>query len=76
MIPKQTQLNYPIEVRYRPSIPENIKQWRVFEDDIEINKFLELTDEFSNMLIDQDEEEEVEQVDECSENEIAGHKII
>ena len=28
------------------------------------------------MLIDQDEEEEVEEVDEYSENEIAGHKII
>ena len=28
------------------------------------------------MLIDQDEEEEVEEVDECSENEIVVHKII
>ena len=29
-IPKQTQLKYPIEVRYRPSVTDNIKQWRVF----------------------------------------------
>ena len=59
-IPKQTQLKCPIEVRYRPSVPDNIKQWRVFEDDIEIKKFLELTSEFSNLLIEQDEDEEVE----------------
>ena len=37
-IPKSTQLKYPIEVRYRPSVPNNIKQWRVFEDDFEIKK--------------------------------------
>ena len=47
-----------------------------FEDDIEINNFLELTSEFSNLLIDQDEDEEVEQVDEYSKNDIAGQKII
>ena len=57
---KQTQLKYPIEVRYKPSVPDNIKQWRVFEDDIEIKKFLELTGEFSNLLVDQDQDEEVE----------------
>src|SRR5713101_4725416 len=53
-IPKTTQLKYPIEVRYRPSVPDNVKQWRVFEDNIEIKRFLELTHEFSNSLIDQD----------------------
>ena len=52
-IPKQTQLKYPIEVRYRPSVPDNIKQWMVFEDDLEIKRFLELTDDFSNLMIDQ-----------------------
>ena len=59
-IPKQTQLNYPIEIRYRPSVPDNIRQWRVFEDDLEIKRFLELTGEFSNSLIDQDQDDEVE----------------
>ena len=75
-ISKQTQLKYPIEVRYKPSVPDNTKQWMVFEDDIEIKKFLELTSEFSNLLIDQYGDEEVEEVDEYSENEIVGHKII
>ena len=56
-IPKTTQLRYPIEVRYRPCVPDNVKHWRVFEDDIEIKKFLELTDEFTNAQIDQEEDE-------------------
>ena len=37
---------------------------------------MELTGEFSNLLIDQDQDKEVEDADEYSENEIAGHKII
>ena len=50
----------------------------MFEDDIEIKRFLELTHEFSNSLIDQEEDEEdVDgQVEEIAENEIVGHKII
>ena len=75
-IPKTTQLKYPIEVRYRPSVPNNVKQWKFFEDDIEIKIFLELTDEFSNSLIDQEEEDEEEDVEEIGEHDIAGHKII
>ena len=75
-IMKQTQLKYPIEVRYKPSVPDNIKQWRVFEDDLEIKRFLELIGEFSNSLIDQDQDDEVEDANEYLENEIAGHKII
>ena len=51
---KQAQLKYPIELRYRPSVLDNIKQWKDFEDVLEIKRFLELTREFSNLLIDQD----------------------
>ena len=43
---------------------------------MEIKRFLELTGEFSNSLIDQDQDDEVEEADEYSENEIAGHNII
>ena len=75
-IPKTTQLRYPIEVRYKPCVPDNVKQWKAFEYDTEIKMFLELTNEFSNSLIDQDEDEEEGQVDEIAKDEIAGHKII
>ena len=48
----------------------------MFEDEIEIKRFLELTHEFSNSLIDQEEHEEDGHVEEIAENEIAGHQII
>ena len=52
-IPKTTQLKYPIEVRYRPLVPDNVRQWKLFEDDIAIKRFLEMAGEFSYSLIDQ-----------------------
>ena len=48
----------------------------MFEDDIEIKIFLELTHEFSNSLIDQEEDDEDGDVEEIAENEISSHKII
>ena len=48
----------------------------MFEDDIEIKIFLELTHEFSNSLIDQEDDNEDGKVEEIAEDEIAGHKII
>ena len=45
----------------RPSIPDNSKYWQVFEDDMQIRRFLELSGEFVNTPIDteniQDDEE-------------------
>ena len=43
---------YKIEIVNRPSIPENLKYWKVFEDDLHIKIFLELSDEFVNTKID------------------------
>jgi len=42
------------ELRHRPSIPDNIKHWQVFEDDKHIKSFLELIEYFSATHIDQD----------------------
>jgi ribonuclease HI len=33
-VPLPPKLRYDVEVKYRPSIPENVKHWKVFEDDI------------------------------------------
>ena len=35
-------------------MPENVKFWRVFENDGELSKFLQLVDEFSDIHIDQE----------------------
>jgi hypothetical protein len=43
-------MRYEIEMRYKPSIPDNIKYWQVFEDDQQIKRFMEVIDEFSNTM--------------------------
>ena len=35
-VSKVTHLKYPIDVRYRPSVLDDIKHWKVFHDDQEI----------------------------------------
>ena len=57
--------HFQIEVRYIPSIPNNVDHWQVFEDDDQINRFLQMSGEFENLKIDQenmyDKGESVEQ---------------
>ena len=50
--PLPPRLSYDVQVKYRPSLPNNVKIWRVFENDGEFSKFLQLVDEFSNIHID------------------------
>jgi hypothetical protein len=50
--PKFSNLRYEIEVRHRPSIPNSIKYWQVFNDDHELKRFLETVDEFYAISID------------------------
>ena len=51
--PMPPRLCYQVQVKYRPSLPDNIQQWKVFEDDDEVKRFLQVIDEFSEMQIDQ-----------------------
>jgi hypothetical protein len=51
-VPLPPNLRYDIEVKYRPSIPDNVKHWKVFEDDLEIKMFLETVGEFLAFHID------------------------
>ena len=43
---------FSIELIYRPSIPNNITNWRVFEDDDQIIKFVHSEDTFKGLVID------------------------
>ena len=52
--PLPPKLNYDVQVNYRPSLPDNVKFQKVFENDDELGKFLQLVDEFSDMHIDQE----------------------
>jgi hypothetical protein len=59
-VPLPPKFRYDVEVKYRPSIPDNVKHCKVFEDDLEVKKFLETVEEFSEMHIDQDSVSEEE----------------
>jgi ribonuclease HI len=65
-----------VEIRYRPSIPDNANHWEVLEDDIEIRNFLETIDEFSALHIDQYPDQEGELHSEVFANKITNHHII
>jgi hypothetical protein len=75
-IPLLPKIKYEVEIRYRPSVPDNIKHWKVFEDDLEIEKFLRSVDEFSALHIDQDPNIEIHPHPEVFLNKIANHHII
>ena len=75
-VPLEPKASYEIHIKYRPSIPYNIKHWQVFEDDQQVQKFLECIGEFSESQIDE-EEESFESPDKASyKNMIVGEEII
>jgi ribonuclease HI len=75
-VPLSPMVKYDVEIKYRPSVPDNVKHWKVFEDDLEIEKFLQFVDEFSVLHIDQDPNLEGDPQPEVFLNEIANHQII
>ena len=52
--PLRRKMSYDIQVKYMPSLPDNVRFWKVFENDDELSKFLQVVDEFSDMHIDQE----------------------
>ena len=42
--PFPPKLSYDIQVKYKPSLPDNVKFWTVFENDDELSKFLQVVD--------------------------------
>ena len=45
--------HFTAEIKHRPAVQDNIKNWQVFEDDTQINEFLTLQEEFSSLNIDE-----------------------
>jgi hypothetical protein len=74
--PRPPKLRYDIEVKYRPSIPDNIKHWKVFEDDLEIKIFLETIDEFLALHIDQDPNSKIDPHADVFLNKNVDHLIV
>jgi len=47
-IPLYSNKKYEINVKHKPSISDNIRHWKYFEDDYEIKIFLKRKNEFIN----------------------------
>ena len=46
---------FSIELIFRPSIPDNITNWRIFNDDPDIVNFLTSEGSYSNQIINEDQ---------------------
>jgi ribonuclease HI len=75
-IPIPPKLKYDVEVKYRPSIPDNVKYCKVFEDDLELKKLLESVDEFVALHIDQDLDSEITPHVDVFLSRIYNHRIV
>jgi hypothetical protein len=65
-----------VDIRYRPSVLDNVKHWKVFKDDSELKRFLQSVDEFSSLHYDQDLDLEGDPHPKEFLNKIANHQII
>jgi hypothetical protein len=75
-IPLSPKIRYDVEVKYRPSIPDNVKHWKFFEDYLEIKRFLEIVDDFSTLHINQDPDSEIDPHNDVFLNKIVDHHIV
>ena len=46
---------FSVELIYRPSMPDNVTNWRVFNDDEQVINFLTMEDTFKGSVIDEEE---------------------
>ena len=75
-IPLLPERKYDVEIKCSPIVPDNVRHWKVFEDDLEIKNFQQAVDEFSEFHIDQDLDLEGHPCPEVFSNKIANHHII
>jgi hypothetical protein len=72
---------YEVEIKHKPTMPDNIKYWKAFEDDKKTESFLKMEDGFENVNIDEEYcDEEVDVVvftkDGYFKNHIAGRDTV
>ena len=51
-IPMNSSYKFEIHVKHRPTVPDNQRCWQVFQDDDEINDFLQNKGKFKDTSID------------------------
>lgn len=72
-LPFRPTCPYTVEVKNRPTIPDNIRYWYVFGDDAQIEKKFQSKDEFEDANIDI--EFDVEDIVHYSVNKLEFHEI-
>ena len=75
--PTAGQRKYKFEIVNRPSIQDNSKYWKLFEDDMQIKRFLELSGEFVNTQIDSENDnfENFQDAEESEEETAENRKV-
>jgi hypothetical protein len=60
LIPSEGMIpdTFSMELLYRSSVPDNIFNWRVFDDDKQIINFLHMKDTFKDSTIDEDQHDQ------------------
>lgn len=53
--PDFTTDTYRVELVYRPSVPDNSESWQVFENDKQIQNFLQCADIFTSLFYEESE---------------------
>src|SRR5699024_9614876 len=65
--PYRPNHQFTAEIKHRPSVPDNVDNyWQVFENDTQINNFLTMKEEFSNLNIDTSIRDDQHQIDELN----------
>jgi hypothetical protein len=76
-VPFPLKIRYDVEVNYKPSLPDNVKHWKVFEDALDhIKIFLDTFDEFYVLRIDQEQDSESNPLADVFLKTIANHHIV
>jgi hypothetical protein len=75
-VPLPSMIESDVEIRYRPSVLDNVKHWKVFEDDQEIERFLQSVYDFSALHVDEEPDMEGDPHPGVFLNKIANHQII
>lgn len=61
-LPLEPNHHFTAEIKHRPIVPDNVKNWQVFDNDTQINNCLTLKEEFSSTNIDTGTVGEVDQI--------------
>ena len=70
-LPFEPNHHFTAEIKHRPAVLDNVKNWQVFENDTQINNFLTLQEEFSSLNIDVNTMDNPQQVIDKSEQTIS-----